>query len=268
MTRLADYENKYPNIRFERRGGVLQIALHSDGGPFVFNEPAHHDLGFAFLDVTDDPENRVVILTGTGDRFCTQFDYASFVNLINADPHDAWIRIRADGRRMLQAFLDIEVPVIAVVNGPVVTHSELPLLADVVLAADTTVFQDATHFLNGLPPADGMHVVWTTLLGLNRGRYFLLTGEKIDAHEAHRLGVVGEVLPQGELLGRAWELAENWASFSRQTLHGTRSSLTYEWRRLLNEQLHAGLTSEALAAVGLGAMEVPEPPVVELLAAE
>jgi enoyl-CoA hydratase/carnithine racemase len=267
MSSLDEYRNKYRDLRFERRDGVLQVTLHSDGARFVFNEPTHHDLGFAFADIADDPKNRVVILTGSGDRFCADFDYASFINLINKDPGDAWIRIRADGRRMLQAFLDIEVPVIAAINGPVVTHSELPLLADVVVAADTTVFQDATHFLAGLPPADGMHVVWTTLLGLNRGRYFLMTGQTIDAAEAQRLGVVGEVLPADRVLDRAWELAEPWAQFSRQTLHGTRASLTFEWKRLLMEQLHTGLTHESLAAIGVGKMEIPEPFVVDLLPA-
>lgn len=266
MSSLKEYADRYDGLRFERRSGVLQITLHTDGDRFEFNEQAHHDLGFAFAQVADDRENRVVILTGTGDRFCGDFNHASFVTLINADPHEGWIKIRADGRRMLQAFLDIEVPVIAAINGPVVTHSELPLLADVVLASDTTVFRDATHFVAGLPPTDGMHVVWTTLLGLNRGRYFLLTGETIDASRARDLGVVGEVLPADRLLARAWELAEQWTQLPRPTLYGTRTALTSEWKRLFTEQLHTGLTHEALAGVALPAMVVPNPPVVDLLA--
>ncbi len=266
MSSLNDYAERYEGIRFERRNGVLQITLHTAGDRFAFNVQTHHDLGFAFADVADDPENRVVIFTGTGDRFCADFDYGSFVQHINADPHEAWLKIRADGRRMLQAFLDIEVPVISAINGPAVTHSELPLLADVVLAADTTVFRDATHFVAGMPPADGMQVVWTTLLGLNRGRYFLLTGETIDAAQALELGVVGEVLPADRLLARAWDLAEQWAQYPRPTLYGTRSALTSEWKRLFVEQLHTGLTHEALAAVALPEMSVPNPPVVDLLA--
>ena len=267
MTSFDDYAHRYDFARFERRDGVLHMALHTDGGRFVFSEPAHDGLGFAFADVADDPDNKVVILSGTGDRFCADFDYRSFARLINADPAAAWVRIRSAGRRMLQAFLDIEVPVISVVNGPVVTHSELPLLADVVLASESAVFQDATHFVAGLPPSDGMHVVWSTLLGLNRGRYFLLTGQTIDAAEALALGVVGEVLPPERVLDRAWELAQNWTRHTPLTLRGTRTTLTYEWRRLLNEQLHSGLTYEALAAVDIGAIGVPDPPVVDLLGA-
>ena len=153
-------------------------------------------------------------------------------------------------------------PVISAINGPVVTHSETPLLADVVLAAETTVFQDATHFLHGLPPGDGMHTIWTTLLGLNRGRHFLLTGRVLTAREALEYGVVGEVLPREDLLPRAWELATTWASFSPATLRGTRAAVTAEWRRLLHEQLHTGLTHEAFAGACASVILLQKAPTV------
>jgi enoyl-CoA hydratase/carnithine racemase len=264
MSALSDYEDKYRSIRFLRRDGVLQMTLHHDGGEFIITESALREMGRAFRDVGEDPENRVVILTGTGERFATRFDYGSFAATMRPDIFDFWLRTRTDGVRLLQAFLDIEVPVISAINGPVVTHSETPLLADVVLATENTVFQDATHFLHGLPPGDGVHTIWTTLLGLNRGRHFLLTGRVLTAQEALDYGVVGEVLPQEELLPRAWELATAWASFSPATLRGTRSAVTLEWRRLLHEQLHTGLTHEAFAGVFSGALDAPEVPVVDL----
>jgi enoyl-CoA hydratase/carnithine racemase len=79
------------------------------------------------------------------------------------------------------------------VNGPVNIHAELAVLSDIVLASENAAFQDAPHFPNGLVPADGVHVIWPYLLGRNRGRYFLLTGERLSAQEALRLGVVAEV---------------------------------------------------------------------------
>jgi enoyl-CoA hydratase/carnithine racemase len=264
MTSLTDYQNRYPSVHFERRQGVVQMTLHHEGGEFIVTESALRDLGRAFLDVGEDHENKVVILTGTGERFATRFDYGSFVATMRPDIFDFWIRTRTDGVRLLQAFLDIEVPVISAINGPVVTHSETPLLADVVLATENTVFQDATHFLNGLPPGDGMHTVWTTLLGLNRGRHFLLTGRMLTAHEALGYGVVGEVLPQEALLPRAWELASRWATYSQATLRGTRAAVTREWRRLLSDQLHTGLTHEAFAGSFTGAFDMPENSVADL----
>jgi enoyl-CoA hydratase/carnithine racemase len=57
-------------------------------------------------------------------------------------------------------------------------------LCDIVIASDTATFQDDPHFLNGIVPGDGVHIIWPLLLGPNRGRYFLLTGQKLSAQEA------------------------------------------------------------------------------------
>lgn len=267
MSRLDQYADKYQNVHLERQDGILELRLHSDDGPFVFNDTAHNDFGDLFNNIGRDPDNRVVILTGTGDRFCADFDHGSFRKDLQQDPHRAWRRTRRDGYRMLLELLEIEVPVIAAINGPAYSHSELPLLADIVLASDTTVFRDATHFRDGIPPGDGMHIVWTTLLGLNRGRYFLMTAQTIDANEALRLGIVGEVLPQDQVLGRAWEIARSWAPLTMDALCGTRSVLTLEWKRLFREGLYSGLTHEGLSLLG-GRGSIPPPPLMRDLLAE
>jgi enoyl-CoA hydratase/carnithine racemase len=113
------------------------------------------------------------------------------------------------GEEFLNSLLDVEAPMIAAVNGPALIHAELALLCDIVLASETAVFQDLPHFPSGLVPGDGVHVVFPLLLGANRGRYFLLMGEKIDAKEAKHLGLVGEVLAPDKLLARAWEVAHH-----------------------------------------------------------
>jgi enoyl-CoA hydratase/carnithine racemase len=247
-TDLSDYQHKYANLRFERTpDGVLEVALHTAGGPFVFSEQAHRDLGSAFTDIGSDPSNQVVILTGTGESFCASFDYGSFHDAMAAGHEAYWIGLRRTGHQMLTALLDIEVPVIGVVNGPALSHSELVVMSDAVLAADHATFRDATHFVAGIPPGDGMHTIWTTLLGTNRGRYFLMTGQTLTAAEAAAYGVVAEVLPSADLMPRAHELARSWAALPELTLRGTRRILTSELRRLVQDQLHTGLTYEALA---------------------
>jgi len=169
---------------------------------------------------------------------------------------------------LLAAFLDIEVPVISAINGPAVSHPELPVLADVVLAAEHTILQDPMHFPSGAVPGDGTHTVWTGLLGLNRGRYFLMTGQILTATDARDLGVVGEVLPADDLLPRAWEIARHWARLPRSSLVATRQALTYEWKRLFLQQLHNGLTEEILAMALMPPSEGPSgmPEVIDLLA--
>ena len=70
------YRNNYENVGMKREDGILEVALHSGGGPLVFNGYVHEALVRAFRDIGDDPENHVVILTGTGDEFCTQITLA------------------------------------------------------------------------------------------------------------------------------------------------------------------------------------------------
>ena len=135
---------------------------------------------------------------------------------------------------------------IAAVNGPAHRHAELAVLCDIVLASENASFQDAGHFVNGTIPGDGVHVVWPMLLGPNRGRYFLFTGQKLSAQEALALGVVGEVLPRERLLPRAWELAERLAAAPRLTSRYTRVLVTQTLKRMMHDNLGYGLALEGL----------------------
>jgi hypothetical protein len=94
----------------------------------------HEQLGHAFHDVSLDRENRVIILTGTGDAFCKDRNVDEYNEAFGPD---YWYRISREGRDILMNLLDIEVPVISAINGPATIHSELCVLADIVLAADT-----------------------------------------------------------------------------------------------------------------------------------
>ena len=85
------------------------------------------------------------------------------------------------------------------------------MLCDIVLAAEHATFQDAPHFPNRLVPGDGLHLIWPLVLDINRGRYFLLTGQTLSARRAEEMGVVNEVLTEDKLLGRGWELAKQLA---------------------------------------------------------
>ena len=144
--------------------------------------------------------------------------------------------------------LNIEVPIIAAINGPALRHSELPLMSDIVLAAPHTTFQDSGHFMSGLTPGDGMHIIYPLLLGLNRGRYFLLTGQMLDAAKAQEFGLVAEVLPADQLLPRAWELARDLARQPRLVLRYSRVLLTQKLKGELHDLLGYGLALEGLGS--------------------
>ncbi len=205
MITLNDYANRYENIKTERTDdGILAVTLHANGGSHVHTGKAHGDFSEAFGFIALDPENEVIILTGAGDEFMTQIDFTTVAD--NTQPQN-WYKILTEARRMIFNLLDVQVPIIAAVNGPVHIHSEYPLLCDLILAADTSEFADKVHKGVGVVPADGVQVAWEQALGPVRARYYLYTGTTISAQEALALGMVHEVVPKAQLLTRAHELA-------------------------------------------------------------
>ena len=245
MVTLDEYANKYQSVRMERRDGILQITLHTNGGSLQWGGTSHEELPQAFHDIGSDPENRVVIMTGSGDAFTGP--PGTRESRPKRSPSQ-WDKTYREGKHLLMNLLDIEVPMISAINGPALRHSELPLLCDIVLASENAAFQDSGHFINGLIPGDGMHVIYPMLLGLNRGRYFLLTGQTIDAPKALELGLVSEVLPREELLPRAWALAEQLAEQSPLVLRYSRVLLTQYVKRMMHELLGYGLALEGLGS--------------------
>jgi enoyl-CoA hydratase/carnithine racemase len=245
-----DYFNAFPTIAMSRDAdGVLLVRLHGADvdTPVTYTAQHHHDWCRAFAAIGDDRDNRAVVLTGTGDSFIDQMVYD--VNLRN--PQDWDEAVYFDGKRMLRRLLDIEVPVIAAVNGPATVHAELAVMSDITLASSTATFQDSPHVPFGTVPGDGVHIVWLELLGINRGRYFLLTGQTLDAQEALRLGVVNEVLPPEQLLERAVEHARRLAALDPVVARYTRVVLTQRYKRLIDEGLGYGLALEGLGALSV-----------------
>src|SRR5271163_3345812 len=241
MSALTDYANKYQSAQLERRDGILQVTLHTEG----------QSLRWGFLPHGELPE----LFHGIGAEFSGPRATPGTSSFPSRPSIERIDRIHWEGRHLLMNLLAIEVPVISAVNGPAWRHSEIPLLSDIVLAADTAQFQDSAHFMSDVVPGDGMHIVYPLLLGMNRGRYFLMTGQTLDAAESLRLGLVAEVLTPNKLLPRAWELAEDLTRKPTLLLRYTRLLFTEYLRRQMHDLLGYGLAMESLAL-----FEKPEAP--------
>jgi enoyl-CoA hydratase/carnithine racemase len=251
---FKEYSEAYANVHVQRTDGVVELRLHTDGGPIVWGQSAQRDLVGLYTEVALDTDNEVVILTGTGDSFISAWDIGN-INGVVSDPGGSYRRtIGAAGglveympKRLIQAQLDIEVPMIAAVNGTASIHSEQALLCDIVLAADTATFRDACHFSAGLVPGDGIAVAYSEAIGMSRARYFLLTGKEITARQAHDWGLVHEVMPRDRLLDRAWELARVLKEKPPFVRRMTRQLLIHEIKRRMHNEVGYGLALEHLA---------------------
>ncbi|TGR17939.1 MULTISPECIES: enoyl-CoA hydratase/isomerase family protein [unclassified Mesorhizobium] len=247
MSKFSDYSTKYENVQMERQDGLIVVTLHTNGDSLRWSLVAHRELPEAFHDIGGDPENRVMILTGVGDEFSGPQATKGSTLFPSRPSAQLMDTIQWEGRRLLLNLLDIEIPVIGVVNGPAWRHSEIPLMSDIVLASETAAFQDSAHFMSDLVPGDGVHVIYPLLLGTNRGRHFLLTGKILDAREALEFGLVAEVLPADKLRARAEEIAADLITRPNLLLRYTRLLLTQDLKRRLNELLGYGLALESMA---------------------
>jgi enoyl-CoA hydratase/carnithine racemase len=238
----------------ERRDGIIEVRMHTDGGPFETTMAGHNALGQAWQEIGNDPENQVVIVTGTGDQWMVT-DIAKHLSAIedhrSPDEHAKGFY---DARKILENLVFcIDVPTIAAINAPG-AHTEFALACDITLCGQDTVMFDA-HFVAGIAPGDGQGLAFQELMGSKRAAYYLYTGEKIDAPTALHLGLVNEVLPRERLLPRARELA---AMIMRRPVNArrlTHAIVAQPWKRRLADDLgfHLGHELTGILADGIGA---------------
>jgi enoyl-CoA hydratase/carnithine racemase len=267
VTKFADYKDRYETVALQRsKNGILEMRLHSNGGPYVWDfhgivrdrkanrGGTHAELADCFGQVAHDPDNRVVIMTGTGDVFSgppnTQEGYPR-------GDADYWDVLRSTATQLIMNLLDIEAPMIACLNGPASRHAELPFGADIVLAAEDAWIQDSSHFPNRQPPGDAIAIILPFLMGWNRGRYWLYMGQELSAREMKECGLVSEVLPREKLLPRAWEIAEHLAKSSPLVLRYTRLMTTAPIKALVQQYFGYSFALEALACIQESGGKVP-----------
>jgi enoyl-CoA hydratase/carnithine racemase len=263
-TRLDEYAEKYASfLRFRRENGILEARFHTDDQALVWNPEAHRAVRAALFDINMDPENECLIITGTGDTFLGPFSHHpgwrdagfSHPDWVQEGPPPQFgeqqaydIQFKTQSR-LISGLLDLQIPVIAALNGPVVAHAELVLLNDIVICADHASIKDG-HWGSGVVPGDGCEILFRHLLGPNRARYFLWMGQEIGAAEALQLGLVGEVHSADVLLDRAWQIAETvFMSKSRIHRRMARQMFTQPWREVWARTIDSQVAHQALAAV-------------------
>ncbi|HEX4305673.1 MAG TPA: enoyl-CoA hydratase/isomerase family protein [Solirubrobacterales bacterium] len=249
MTDTPGYFDRYENFALTRsEGGVLTVRFHTDGGPATFTGTTHSDLPRLLEEIAFDRDNQVLVITGTGDRFMTEIDGPSLGDITKPMASDVTYM---EGRRISQRLADLEMPIVAAVNGPAGVHSEYALIADVVVADETTVFSDFPHLTFGIVPGDGLQIVWEEVLGLNRARHLIMTQGSFTAAEGKQWGAVAEVVSRGAALGRAEEIAEGLAQRPQLLNRYLAVTLRQRISRRMGEGTALGMALEGLTAANL-----------------
>jgi enoyl-CoA hydratase/carnithine racemase len=249
--RFDDYAAKYADhFAMRRRDGIIEVRMHTGGGPAVFGFAMHNAWGQAWQEIGNDPDNEVLILTGTGDAWLTAdqgTDPAEAARRLREAPRPkdfAYEHVYYDATKLLENFVfAVDIPTIAAINGPSVAHTEFALLCDITLAADTATIVDP-HLPTGAAPGDGQGLTLQELIGTKRAAYHLYTGQPITAQQALDLGLVNEVLPPDQLLDRAWDLAGTIMRSPRAARRLTHAIAQRPWKRRLVQDLGFGLAHQ------------------------
>lgn len=239
------YFNRYDNLKMSRQDGILTVTMHSHGDALVFGAVAHEQFADAFYEISRDRANRVVILTGAGKDWMSSVDFASFGDVTIAGN---WAKLVDEGEQILENIANIHAPVICAVNGKAWVHTEFCLLANYIVAADDASFMDAPHFAGNIVPGDGIFTTWSYVAGPNRAQSFLLLPHALSAKEAQAWGVVNEVVPPTQLLGRAQAIAQEWNKKSALTLRYTRRHFIQPLKEKIVREVGTGLTLEGDSA--------------------
>jgi enoyl-CoA hydratase len=227
-------------IDLERRGALAIVTMNRPEALNAFNHEQLRLIAGVFDELAADNSVRSVILTGAGDRaFAAGADIKEMKDL-DGEGGLAFGRL---GHRATRSVEELPQPVIAAVNGFALGGGcELALAADIRLASENAVFAQPEVSL-GIPPGWGGSQRLTRLVGPGIASEMILSGRRVKAEEALRIGLVNSVWPLEQLMGEAFELAESIAANSPLAVRAAKQLI----RLAFNGQAVDGLESEVRA---------------------
>jgi enoyl-CoA hydratase len=209
--------------------GVLLVTLDRPDRRNAINDVMHVELTELYKRIATDTEAEVVVLTGAGKGFCAGGDFKQMAENNDAGYDDGFSQLFVDSVAMARAILAIRQPMIAAINGDAIgLGATLGLFCDIVFISDEARIGDP-HVQVGLVAADGGVVLWPMLIGANRAKEYLFTGDLLTGPEAERIGLVNHAVPAAEVLEHAMTMAGRLAQ-------GAALALRFN-KRLVNKDL-------------------------------
>ena len=230
-----------------RDNGVLWVELNRPERRNAISPEMHEELAPLFQRIATDRRVVVVVLTGAGEKaFCVGADFAGMQDNLDTGYEDGQPGLMLGSSQIVRAQLAIPQPVIAAVNGDAMgLGATMALFCDIVLAADHARIADP-HVKAGIVAGDGGAILWPLLLGLHRGKEYLLTGDIITAQQALEFGMVNHVYPQDQLRSEAEAFADRLAQGPRVAIEFNKRLANADLVDRVNRILDASLAMEAI----------------------
>ncbi len=262
MTTLDDAG--FEAIGVERLGDVLRLTIAHPFSPVnAVDDLLHQELTTLFRLLRQESMARAVVLTGKGRAFSAGGDFGWFPSLQNVERlHE----LRRDAKHLIWDLVDVEIPIVAALNGAAVgLGASIALLCDVIIAADSATIADP-HVRVGIVAGDGGTAIWPLLVGPARAKQYLLTGDPLTAQEAERIGLINQVVAASELQDNALELARRLAGLPPLAVQYTKAAVNKLVKEALNLAFDAATGHELLTLLSddhreaLAAMAERRPP--------
>jgi enoyl-CoA hydratase len=229
---------EYRTLKYERDGHVAILTYDRPEQRNAVSREMNAELHDAWQRFSGEEDAFVLVITGTGDAFCAGWDLQDAAEW----PLEDWDKFRRDlytlpGVCGYTRRVDVFKPVIAAVNGwAVAAGLENALLADIRIAAENAVFGALERRWN-IVAGDGMTVRLPLVVGYGRAMEMIVTGRPVDAEEALRIGLANEVVPEGQALERAVELAHQIAALPQGAIRTDKETMVRNVGRTFEEQL-------------------------------
>jgi enoyl-CoA hydratase len=240
---------KYRELKIERRGRILVITL--DNPPLNATTPVSHlELSQIFEEINHDQETDVVVLTGAGERgFSAGGDVARMVERYETQDHAMWNQQMLEARHIIYGMLRLEKPLIGRINGHAIgLGSTLVSFCDISYMMAKARIAD-THVNIGLTAGDGGSLMWPFLMGFNRAKLHLLTGEPMTGREAAEYGLVTQAVETiEELDAKVFGMAERLVNSPRLAISTTKMAINLVLRNVLEGLVETHLGFETQTA--------------------
>ncbi len=239
---------EYQHLLFERKeDGILLITINRPEVLNATNNRLHWELSRVWLDIADDPDTRVVVVTGAGRAFSAGGDLEMIERMAgNAANIGQAFKEAGD---IVYNMANLEKPIISAINGVAVGAGlAVALMADISIASETMRITDG-HIRLGVAAGDHAVIIWPLLCGLAKAKYYLLTADFIDGREAERIGLVSLCVPADQLMAKAMEVAAKLARGPQQAIRFTKRALN-NWVRTFGPAFDASLAMEMLNFFG------------------